>query len=169
MILRVIDFVLVLPTIPLVIVISAYTRPSLLTLSAIIAVTSWPGAARVIRAQVLTLRDRSHIRAAVGFGASTGQVLRRHVLPESGLILVAIFVRSCERAIAFEAAAVPNTTATPPRSFNASATSPSVAAGAFTSTGELSIAGVADIGAPSGGSTREPTLARRQYLSLDKL
>jgi len=102
-ILRVIDFVLVLPTIPLVIVVSAYTRPSLLTLSAIIAVTSWPGAARVIRAQVLSLRDRAHIRAAVGFGASTGQVLRRHVLPESGLVLAATAIRSCERAIAFEA------------------------------------------------------------------
>ncbi len=102
-ILRVIDFVLVLPTIPLVIVISAYTQPSLLTLSAIIAVTSWPGAARVVRAQVLSLRERAHIRAAVGFGASTGEVLRRHVLPESGLVMVAILIRSCERAIAFEA------------------------------------------------------------------
>jgi ABC-type dipeptide/oligopeptide/nickel transport system permease subunit len=102
-IMRVVDFVLVIPPIPLVIVISAYTRPSLLTLSAIIAVTSWPVHARVIRAQVLSLRQRGHVRAAVGFGASTGQVLRRHVLPESGLIVVATLIRAAERAIGFEA------------------------------------------------------------------
>ncbi len=102
-IMRVVDFVLVLPTIPLVIVIGAYTRPSLLTLSAIIAGTSWPVHARVVRSQVLSLRHRGHVRAAVGFGASTGQVLRRHVLPESGLIVVATLIRAVERAVAFEA------------------------------------------------------------------
>ena len=52
---------------------------------------------------MLSLRRRADIRAAVGFGASTGQVLRAHVLPEVGLVLIAGLVSAVERAIAIEA------------------------------------------------------------------
>ena len=56
-----------------------------------------------LRATVLPLRRRADIRAAVGFGASTGQVLRTHVLPDIGLVLIAGLVSAVERAIAIEA------------------------------------------------------------------
>jgi peptide/nickel transport system permease protein len=56
-----------------------------------------------VRSQVLSLRRRAHIKAAVGFGATTGQVLRRHILPEVGLILTAGLVSAAGRAVAFEA------------------------------------------------------------------
>lgn len=101
-IMRVVDVGLVVPTIPLLVVVGAYVRPSLLSLAAIIAVISWPLHARVIRAQVLSLRHRAHLQASVGFGASTGHVLRRHVLPESSLVIAATFIRAAERAIALE-------------------------------------------------------------------
>lgn len=100
---RFVDLMLVVPRVPLLIVIAAYAGPGLAVLSAIIAFTSWPPTARVVRSQVLSLRRRAHIKAAVGFGGTSGQILRRHVLPEVGLILVAGLVGAAARAITFEA------------------------------------------------------------------
>ena len=100
---RVVDLVLVVPKVPLLIVIGTYAGPSLPVISLIIALTGWPPTARIVRSQVLSLRRRAHIKAAVGFGATSGQVLRRHILPEVGLILTAGLVGAAARAIAFEA------------------------------------------------------------------
>jgi ABC-type dipeptide/oligopeptide/nickel transport system permease subunit len=100
---RVVDLVLVVPKVPLLIVIGTYAGPSLGVLALIIALTGWPPTARIVRSQVLSLRGRAHIRAAVGFGASTSQILWRHILPEVGLILAAGFVGAAGRAISFEA------------------------------------------------------------------
>jgi ABC-type dipeptide/oligopeptide/nickel transport system permease subunit len=100
---RIVDLVLVIPKVPLLIVIGTYAGPSLPVISLIIALTGWPPTARIVRSQVLSLRRRAHIKAAVGFGATSGQVLRRHILPEVGLILTAGLVGAAARAIAFEA------------------------------------------------------------------
>ena len=103
LLMRVVDLVLVVPKVPLLIVIGTYAGPSLTTISLIIALTGWPPTARVVRSQVLSLRRRAHIKAAVGFGGTSGQILRRHILPEVGLILSAGLVGAAGRAIAFEA------------------------------------------------------------------
>lgn len=100
---RVVDLVLVVPKVPLLIVIGTYAGPGLTVLALIIALTGWPPTARVVRSQVLSLRRRAHIKAAVGFGATSGQILRRHILPEVGLILAAGLVGAAGRAISFEA------------------------------------------------------------------
>ena len=100
---RVVDLVLVVPKVPLLIVIGTYAGPGLTMLSLIIALTGWPPTARIVRAQVLSLRRRAHIKAAVGFGGTPGQILRRHILPEVGLILAAGLVGAAGRAITFEA------------------------------------------------------------------
>jgi peptide/nickel transport system permease protein len=100
---RFVDLVLVVPKVPLLIVIGTYATPSLPVISLIIALTGWPPTARVVRSQVLSLRRRAHIKAAVGFGGTTSQILRRHILPEVGLILTAGLVGAAGRAIAFEA------------------------------------------------------------------
>jgi peptide/nickel transport system permease protein len=100
---RIVDLVLVVPKVPLLIVVGTYAGPGLMMLSLIIALTSWPPTARVVRSQVLSLRRRAHIKAAVGFGGSSGQILRRHILPEVGLILAAGLVAAAGRAITFEA------------------------------------------------------------------
>ena len=100
---RFVDVVLIIPKIPLLIVAGAYAGPSLTAIAVIIAVTSWPPTSRVVRSQVLSLRRRSHVKAAMSFGASSAQILRRHIVPEVALILVAGFVAAAGRAISFEA------------------------------------------------------------------
>ncbi|MFX8685143.1 ABC transporter permease subunit, partial [Acinetobacter baumannii] len=44
-------------------------------------VVSWPVYARLMRAQVLTMREREHVEAAVAAGAGRARVLTRHILP----------------------------------------------------------------------------------------
>lgn len=100
---RLVDLTLAVPRLPLLIVVGAYLGPSVPAIAAIIALTAWPGTARVTRSQVLSLRSRAHLRAAVGFGASTRHVLGRHVVPELGLILAAGLVSSAGRAVMLEA------------------------------------------------------------------
>jgi peptide/nickel transport system permease protein len=102
-VMRIVDLVMVVPKVPLLIVIGTYAGPGLTVLSLIIALTSWPPTARIVRSQVLSLRRRAHIKAAVGFGGSSAQILRRHILPEVGLILAAGLVGAAGRAITFEA------------------------------------------------------------------
>lgn len=97
------DVVLVIPRLPLLILAGAYAGRDLLTVALIIAATFWPPTARVLRSQILSLRRRAHVTAAVGFGAGAVHVIRRHLLPEVGLILAAELVTAAGRAVVLEA------------------------------------------------------------------
>jgi len=100
---RVVDLFLVIPSLPLLIVLGTYAGASMTAIAVIIAATAWPPSARVIRSQVLSLRRRAHLQAAVGFGSRGHQILRRHVLPDVGLIAAASFVGAAGRAVMMEA------------------------------------------------------------------
>ncbi len=56
-----------------------------------------------MRAQVLSLRRRGHVKAAIGFGASSVHILRRHVLPQVSLVLAAELIWAGGRAVVLEA------------------------------------------------------------------
>ena len=55
----------------------------------VIGVTSWPGTARLIRAQVLTVKQRLYVDRARSLGASRGHVVRRHILPNVAPLILA--------------------------------------------------------------------------------
>lgn len=100
---RVTDLVLIIPKFPLLLLIAALTGGSIFGLSLIISLLFWPTAARILRSQVLTLRTRTHVRAATGFGAGTWHQLRRHVLPDLALLSVAEFIPAAGRAVGLQA------------------------------------------------------------------
>jgi peptide/nickel transport system permease protein len=100
---RVTDLVLIIPKFPLLLLIGALTGGSVFALSLIISLLFWPTAARILRAQVLTLRTRTHVRAATGFGAGTWHQLRRHILPDLALLSVAEFIPAAGRAVGLQA------------------------------------------------------------------
>src|SRR6266481_1936995 len=54
----------------------------------VIAAVGWARPARVVRAIVLSARERDFVRAARGFGASDGYLLRRHILPETASVVL---------------------------------------------------------------------------------
>ena len=75
------DTVRSFPTIMFALAIVALTGPSLNTVIGVIIITSIPVYARVVRTQTRALRQRDFILAERAMGASTGRILRDHVLP----------------------------------------------------------------------------------------
>ncbi len=101
---RITDFFLVIPVVPVMIVIAAVWGPSLLHLIIAIGVLLWTTTARVLRAQVKTIRERTFVRRSVNLGASRTRVLTRHVLPHVAPLLIAQTVITMALAIFYETA-----------------------------------------------------------------
>jgi len=102
-VMRAIDVMLGLPLLPLLIVVAALAPPGVVTTVIIIGVMMWPMSARVVRSETLTLRQRGYVRMATGFGGGLGYVLRRHLLPALGPIVVAGAINVAGVAVLLEA------------------------------------------------------------------
>ena len=75
------DWFLVMPFLVLAIVLAAILGQSLFIIALVIGITTWPGTARVVRAQVLTLKERPYVERARALGAGHRQIIGRHILP----------------------------------------------------------------------------------------
>jgi peptide/nickel transport system permease protein len=85
---RLTEWFLVIPFLPLAIVLAAILGPSIQNIILVIGITSWPAPARLIRAQVLTLKERLYVDRSRALGASDWHLMTRHILPNvSGLII----------------------------------------------------------------------------------
>jgi peptide/nickel transport system permease protein len=78
---RLVDVVLSVPPLPLVIVLSAITKPTPLILILIIAGIGWMGTARLVRSSLLTIREGEYVEAARAMGCSSLRIILRHALP----------------------------------------------------------------------------------------
>ncbi|RKX58143.1 MAG: peptide ABC transporter permease [Thermodesulfobacteriota bacterium] len=88
---RFIDIMLCFPTIFLILAVIAYLEPSILTIMIVIGLTSWMGVARLVRAEILSLKERDFILAAKVYGASTFRIIFKHLLPNAlGPVLVSV-------------------------------------------------------------------------------
>ena len=81
LLMRFTDWFLVIPFLPLAIVLAAILGQSLFVIAFVIGVTTWPATARVVRAQVLTLKERPYVERARALGAGNSQIVGRHILP----------------------------------------------------------------------------------------
>jgi len=92
-IMRCTDTLMSLPSLLLIIVFVSVVGPSLTSIIIVIGLLGWPGACRVVRGQFLALREEEYVTAARVVGASAGQIIFRHMLPNvlSPLIVVATF------------------------------------------------------------------------------
>jgi peptide/nickel transport system permease protein len=86
---RITDFFLVLPTLPLIIVLAALFGQNLVVTSLVIGLTSWPQTARIIRSQVLSLRERPLIQRVRSLGATDGRIMAVHILPNVAPLIFA--------------------------------------------------------------------------------
>jgi peptide/nickel transport system permease protein len=75
------NWFLVIPWIPLAIVLAAVLGRSLVNIILVIAITSWAGTARLVRAQALTVKERPYVERARALGASDWHLVSRHLLP----------------------------------------------------------------------------------------
>jgi peptide/nickel transport system permease protein len=96
---RITDYFLVLPDLALMIVLAAVFGPSLRNIILVIGLLRWTLTARVVRAQVGTVRERTFVKRAHSMGAGDLYILRRHVLPQIGTLLMANTVLTIAIAI----------------------------------------------------------------------
>ena len=89
LLMRLTDVAFSIPTLPLLIVLSSYTQPATVSMALIIGLLSWMATARVVRGEVLTIREMPYVEAARSIGASTTRVIGRHIVPNAiGPIIV---------------------------------------------------------------------------------
>lgn len=83
---------LVMPGLPLIVVIAAFLPPGPVTMAAVLALTGWPWHARVVRAQVASLRRRDFVTAAVVSGERPWRIIAVEILPNLASLLGSSFI-----------------------------------------------------------------------------
>jgi peptide/nickel transport system permease protein len=102
---RLMDIMLSFP--PLIIIlfaVSIFGRPSLWNVIIVLGALGWPAVARLVRGQVLTLRDQEFIQAAHAIGASDAALVSRHLLPNAMAPVLVAATFGMANAILVEAA-----------------------------------------------------------------
>lgn len=86
---RFVDIMLCFPTFFLILAVIAIREPSINNIMIVIGATSWMGISRLVRAEVLSIRERDYIMAARAIGCSDARIIFRHILPNAiGPVLV---------------------------------------------------------------------------------
>jgi peptide/nickel transport system permease protein len=82
-IMRFVDMMLCFPTFFLILAVIALLEPSIINIMVVIGLTSWMGVARLVRAELLSLKEREYVLAARSLGASDARIIFRHLLPNA--------------------------------------------------------------------------------------
>lgn len=83
LVMRLCDIMLCFPSMFLILAVIAILEPSIWNVMIVIGVTGWMGVARLVRAEILSLKSRDFITAAQALGASDARLILRHLLPNA--------------------------------------------------------------------------------------
>ncbi|MBW2591955.1 MAG: ABC transporter permease [Deltaproteobacteria bacterium] len=100
---RIVDFFMMLPELPLMIVLAAVLGPSMWNIIMVVSLVSWPTTARVVRSQVLSLKERPFVESSRCIGASNFQLMFAEILPNVIPLMFAQAVLMVTEAIYAEA------------------------------------------------------------------
>ena len=103
LVMRIVDVLLSIPTLPIMMVLAGLWGKGLWQLVLILSIFSWMGTARSVRALVLTVRESPWVEGLRVLGAKRGYILRRHLVPEAAPILLANIALGVPGAILAEA------------------------------------------------------------------
>jgi peptide/nickel transport system permease protein len=101
---RLADVQLAFPFILLAIAVIGVLGPSLRNIIIVIGVSSWVVYARVVRGEVLSIREREFVQAAIALGSLDGRILLRHVLPNAFTPWLVVATLDMARVIVIESA-----------------------------------------------------------------
>ena len=104
LLMRITDYLLVIPDLVFAMVIAAIWGPSMYHVILVIGILEWTGTARVIRAQVMSVKQRVYVKRARALGAGHARIIGKHVLPQVGPLLIANTVLTIAIAIYLETA-----------------------------------------------------------------
>jgi peptide/nickel transport system permease protein len=89
LVMRFADIMLCFPTFFLILAVIAVVEPSIYNIMIVIGLTSWMGTARLIRGEILSLKEREFIQAERALGATDARIIIRHLIPNAiGPVLV---------------------------------------------------------------------------------
>lgn len=83
LIMRVTDVAFSIPSLPLLIILSAYAKSAIPVMILVIGLLSWMSTARIVRATVLSIRERDFTLAARAIGARDARIITLHILPNA--------------------------------------------------------------------------------------
>ncbi len=89
LLMRFVDLVLCIPSFFLLLMVIAMLEPNIYNVMIVIAITSWPGLARMVRAEVLSIRERDFVQAAMALGIGRWRIIWRHIIPN---VMAPVFV-----------------------------------------------------------------------------
>jgi peptide/nickel transport system permease protein len=100
---RIVDFLLVIPGLPLMMILAIFLGESTTNIIIVIAILGWTGTARLIRSQVLAEKNKAYVESARAIGATDTYIMFRHILPNVTPILFANITLGVVGAILSEA------------------------------------------------------------------
>lgn len=104
MLMRITDYFMVIPLLPLAIIVSAVWGAGLMNMILVIGLLIWTTTARLIRAEVRSVKERAYVQRARSIGASRSRIVFRHIVPQITPLLVANTTLAIASAIFLEAA-----------------------------------------------------------------
>lgn len=105
-IMRIVDFFIVIPALVFMIIVAALLGPSLVNVIAVIGLLSWAPTARIIRSMVLSIREWPFVESAKANNAGNGYIMFRHIFPNVTSVLYGNAMLAISSAIFTQAALV---------------------------------------------------------------
>lgn len=90
---------LIIPGLPMAVVIAAYLHPGPLTIGVVLVITGWAWNARLLRAQILSLREKDFVLASIVSGEGRFRIIFREILPNMTSLLMSGFISATVYAI----------------------------------------------------------------------
>ncbi|MCL5039209.1 MAG: ATP-binding cassette domain-containing protein [Firmicutes bacterium] len=100
---RLVDFFLVIPDLPLIILLAVFLRPRITNVVLVLIFLSWPMGTRILRAQTAVLKKRPHVEAARLFGFGPFYLISRHLLPELLPLFISLVALQAAHGLTTEA------------------------------------------------------------------
>ncbi len=102
LLMRFVDTMLCFPQVFLLLVVAAFVPPTLISISLIIGLTSWMAVARIVRAEILHLKEQDFIQAARALGAGSGRIMFLELLPNIAAPLLVAATLNVAAAVLME-------------------------------------------------------------------
>lgn len=100
---RIIEILVGIPNLVVVILVMIILQPGILTITFALVITGWVGMARLVRGQVMQLKEEEFFLAARSLGAGTGRLIWKHLIPNIVAIAIINLMFTIPNAIFFEA------------------------------------------------------------------
>ncbi|MBZ5751927.1 oligopeptide ABC transporter permease [Metabacillus rhizolycopersici] len=100
---RITEILVGIPNLVVVILMIIVLNPGILSITIALTITGWVGMARVIRAQVMKLKNQEYVLAARTLGLSNGKIISKHLIPNLAGVIIINTMFTIPNAIFFEA------------------------------------------------------------------